>query len=324
MRCALFFNRTKPFASKPRDFSTDYFIVDLKISSRLGNTPRSIIFPDGSKCEVQDNDAIDAALAAYRPSNSNTFIYKLESRLLYVVLAIVFTVIFSWLMVVYGIPAIAEKAAYALPPEMDRSLGSGTLKALDETFFSESELEAETQQRISERFHSMAAKVENGHDFSIVFRKGGSIGANAFALPSGTIVLTDELVAMSENDDELASIIAHEIGHLVHRHSVRIVLQDSAIALLIATVTGDPFSSSSIVIALPTVLINAQYSQDFETEADNFAYNYMLSNNIPTQAFADIMLRISGGEDSSAMEKYLSTHPGTQERIARFRQTEIE
>ena len=65
-------------------------------------------------------------------------------------------------------------------------------------------------------------------------RSAPQIGANAFALPSGIIVVTDELVALSEDDDELAAVIAHELGHVHHRHIMRTVIQNSAAALLVA------------------------------------------------------------------------------------------
>jgi predicted Zn-dependent protease len=130
--------------------------------------------------------------------------------------------------------------------------------------------------------------------------------------------MTDELVAASEHDDELAAILAHEIGHLEHRHSIRMAMQSSAVALIIAAISGDVVSSSSLLVALPTVLIHSSYSQDFETEADDFAWHYLVENGIPTRAFASILTRIAGDSDDSAVGKYLSSHPGTHERVQRF------
>jgi len=288
------------------------------VASRIGNTPRSLVFPDGSKCLVADNDLIDAALIKYAPEQHLGFIHTLESNLHYVAIAVLFTTIFSWGMVVYGIPAMAKQIAYALPDEIDQSLGSGTLNIMDKTIFDESELAPEVKNRLTTRFQRMLETIDNSDHYQLKFRGGKKIGANAFALPSGIIIVTDRLVEESENDNEVIAILAHEIGHLVNRHSVRMALQNSAVAVLIATVTGDPFSTSSLVIALPTVMINAQYSQVFETEADDYAYNYLIRSDIPLHSFADILVRITGGEETSEAEKYLSTHPGTLERVERF------
>jgi len=110
-------------------------------------------------------------------------------------------------------------------------------------------------------------------------------------------------VVAFHSSNEVVAILAHEIGHLVHRHSVRMALQNSAVAVLIATVTGDPFSTSSLVVALPTLMVNAQYSQVFENEADDYAYTYLKHNNIPLHSFADILLRITGDEETSTTDK---------------------
>jgi len=300
------------------DINKQHELSNTKVASRLGNTPRSLVFPDGSKCLVADNDLIDSVLIQYAPEKHLGFIHSLESKLHYVVIAVLFTALFSWGMVTYGIPAMAKQIAYALPQKVDQSLGSGTLDIMDKTVFEVSTLAPEIKHRLTQRFQRMRETIDNSEHYQLKFRGGKKIGANAFALPSGIIIITDKLVETSENDDEVIAILAHEIGHLVHRHSVRMALQNSAVAVLIATVTGDPFSTSSIVVALPTVMINAQYSQAFETEADDYAFSYLKRNNIPLHSFADILLRITSGEETTAAEKYLSTHPGTMERVARF------
>ena len=76
-----------------------------------------------------------------------------------------------------------------------------------------------------------------------------ALKANAFALPSGIVVLTDELEALAQHDDELSAVFAHEIGHVVHRHSMRMVIQHSASALLMLGLLGDVNSATSVVAA---------------------------------------------------------------------------
>jgi len=298
-----------------------FHIDDLTISDRIGNIPRALELPGGGRCAVSDNEALDSFLEQLGYSgNSTSWIHALESRWRYVALAIVITTVFSWSMFVWGIPALADHAARALPTSVDRALGQGTLKILDRGLLAESGLDATVRQRLLQRFDTMTRNLEDGNHYRLEFRAGKKIGANALALPSGIIVVTDELVELADYDDEVIAILAHEIGHLVHRHSVRLVMQDSAVALLVTTITGDAFSTSSLAAALPIVLLHAGYSQEFETEADDYARDYLVDNNIPTGAFADILERISADGDTSAVEKYLSTHPGTRERIEMFRE----
>lgn len=299
--------------------SLKFALDEIQFASRLGHTPRAIVLPNHGKCEVADNDALDAILTRLGRKPAAHWIHRLESSLVYVLLAVVLTAGFGWGMVARGIPWMAEQAAYALPNSVARALGKGTLEALDRSLFKPSELDVQHRATLQQRFATMTAELEDGAGYRLEFRKGGKIGANAFALPSGIVVVTDELVGISHNDDQVAAVLAHEIGHLEYRHSLRMAMQSSGVALLIATLTGDPFSSSALAVALPTVLVHASYSRAFEAEADDYAYAYLVEQGVPTQAFADIMLLIGDDEENSSVEQYLSTHPGTLERIERFR-----
>ena len=300
--------------------SLRFRLSELNIADRLGNTPRSIELPNGGKCEVADNDALDAVLAQHRLAPKGHWLHRLESHLAYVTAAVFLTMTFSWGAFSYGIPWLAQQAAYALPHSVDRQLGQATLKVLDRTLFSESQLDEKRRTTLQQRFDEVTAGLPDGDSYRLVFRHSDKVGANAFALPSGIVVVTDALVKLGRNDDEVVAVLAHEVGHLEHRHSLRMVMQDSAVALVVATMTGDPFSSSALAVALPTMLVHARYSREFETEADDYAYDFLVSHRIPTQAFADMLTRLdSEQETSSAAETFLSSHPGTQERVKRFR-----
>ena len=182
----------------------------------------------------------------------------------------------------------------------------------------------------------------------LVFRKSEKIGANAFALPDGTILFTDDLVVLAENNEEIVSIMLHEIGHLHHRHSLRMAIQGFSLAIFITMVTGDVSASSSIVTSLPAVLIESGYSRDMESEADTYSLLYMLRHNIDPIHFANIMRKLEAshnrvfircrdegktiqdclGEsmevnqktetDDESLGGYFSSHPGTDARIRRF------
>lgn len=310
---------------KGESISRLYRLSDISISPRLGNIPRVLTLPDRASCHVADNNLIDTYLKTCRQTDASALLHLLESRLIYVLAAVVFTLLFSWVMVTHGVPYFAKQIAFSLPLEVDRTLGQGTLEAMDKMVFSTSSTEAEVQQRLRERFAQMKQQIDGAQAYQLLFRHGNQIGVNAFALPSGIVVVTDELVALSESDDEIIAVLTHEMGHLVYRHSVRMALQSSAIAVLVATITGDPFSTSSLVVALPTILANSKYSREFENEADDYAYDYLHANQISLQAFASILEKISGpestseSESSTGIENYLSSHPATRDRTGRFK-----
>jgi Zn-dependent protease with chaperone function len=147
------------------------------------------------------------------------------------------------------------------------------------------------------------------------------------ALPSGIVVITDGLVDLAKNDEELTAVLAHELGHVRGRHLLRHILQNSVAGLLMATVTGDITSVTSLSAALPTALIDARFSRDFEREADDAAVAYLKKEGIPTRRYIDILVRLQAQlnaknrgavEGEETFKNYLSTHPGTGERIRRI------
>ncbi|MEN8170245.1 MAG: M48 family metallopeptidase [Pseudomonadota bacterium] len=316
---------------------SDYALDGVEVTSRLGNTPRYFSLPDGRKFETHDNDAVDTLLREHSKQELHgwqSLLHKLESRMQFVVLSLILVIAFSWGMLKYGLPAAAEGIAYALPQNIMQSATDTTLELLDEHYLEPSEMDETVQQRLIARFGVMSKKVEQGFNYQLLFRKGGEmLGANAFALPSGTIVITDELVNIANNDEELVAVLAHELGHVVHRHSLRQVLQNSALSLAITYTTGDV---SSLVVALPVLFVQLGYSRRFEHEADQFAYDFMQQDEIPLQRFATILEGLEAAhtvrrsrqdekkqEEGSTMVdifEYLSTHPPTKDRVKRFRE----
>jgi Zn-dependent protease with chaperone function len=151
----------------------------------------------------------------------------------------------------------------------------------------------------------------------LVFRDGGMIGPNALTLPGGVIVVTDQLVDVLD-DDEVAAVLAHELGHVHYRHSTRVLLSGSFHALVVMAVFGDASSISSIAATAPTVLVNSGYSRDFEREADAFAFDLLDRTGSSPEAFATALEDLTNaiGEKKRGLDfGYLSTHPQTGERI---------
>jgi len=290
---------------------------ELKVTSRLGNTPRHVAFPDGGRFETQDNEAIDALLTFYNRQASALWLYRLESKLRYVVLGVLVTVGFIGLMVLYGLPAGAKMIAMQMPVSVSTGISEQVFKQLDQRIFQPTQLPESTQERLRARFREVTEQVEEPFVFELYFRRGGSgLGANAFALPSGLILMTDELVALAEDDNELVAILAHEVGHVVHRHGVRQVMQQTALGLVVTYITGD---TSSLIGALPLILLQLGYSREFEREADQYALDYLNAAEISSVHFVNIMKRLDDRyEDEEGFGHYLSTHPPTRERLERF------
>jgi Zn-dependent protease with chaperone function len=115
----------------------------------------------------------------------------------------------------------------------------------------------------------------------------------------------------------------------VHRHSVRLVLQNSAVALFMVWAVGD---FSSIIAVAPATLLQAKYSRDFEREADAFAADLLVARGIRPAMLADLLERLDASQkgkesETSAPEvasspsllEYASSHPATSERLEYLR-----
>lgn len=295
---------------------------DIEVNPRIGKyTKRVLQLPGGAVVEFDDDPTVELILAQKPKKLSfHALAYRLETKWRWALSALAATMIFSLFFLFYGIPFLAKTAANALPVEVDRSLGQGALTGLDKIVFTPSALPSATQKRIRAQFDKMTAAVTGDFQFQLEFRKGNKIGPNAFALPSGIIVITDEMIALAKNDREIAAVLAHEIGHVVHRHILRATLQDSAIGVLLAVVVGDASALSTLAAALPTVMLHSKFSRHFEEEADDFSLKYLQGKGLSPAAFADIMERLAKkmGEDTDQQD-FLSSHPATGKRIKKFR-----
>ena len=295
----------------------EYPLAEVEISERIGRTPRQLRFPDGSACQVLDNDAVDAALEALDASSAQHDVHRLESRWTYALVALLALVGVVWAGIQFGIPALARRVAMLFPPQADALLGAQALDLLDSSYLEPSKLPPERQQQLRQEFERMTRELRDPHEYRLEFRLGGELGANAFALPSGIVVITDELVELAKADQELDAVLAHEIGHVVHRHSLRILLQGSATSLLMIALTGDVSSASVLVAGVPTALVQARYSRQFEAEADDFAYAWMDRNGVSHRYFSVMLQRLEEkyGKGAGGALSWLSSHPATAERM---------
>jgi Zn-dependent protease with chaperone function len=289
-------------------------IGEVRITDRVGETPRRVTLRDGGVFETTDNDALDAALAQHGLGGGARLLHHIESRWAIALAFLGLVGLAGWWTVAYGLPLLAERVAFSLPASVRHSLGSSTLHMLDRTVFAPSALPEPTRTRLEARFAAMARELGLEGDARLHFRKGERTGPNAFALPSGDVILTDELVELGQVDDEIVAVLAHELGHVVRHHGLRHALQNSTVALLLLALSPEG-AISSLVAGLPTLLVEARYSRDFEREADRYALSYLQSHGIDPAHFTRVLSRIPDGPQGLA---FLSTHPSTSERAVLF------
>ena len=297
------------------ELAAEYDLSAVRFAPRIANTPRWIYLPDGATCAVPDNDAIDRIAPESRILR---IVRAWERQPVYAVVSALLVAGLVWLFVDRGVPPIARSIAERIPASSEASLGERTLEEMSGgDFMAPSDLAAERRDRLVARFAEIAARGGASADYRVEFRTSPLVGANAFALPGGIILMTDELVALAQNDDEVLGVLAHELGHVVHRHSMRRILESSLIAMIIAGVTGDVSSMTSFASGAPIAVIHLAYSRDHEREADRYATELLRRSGIDPRHFAALLERMAAeASDLPGLPTFLSTHPSTTERTS--------
>ena len=140
---------------------------------------------------------------------------------------------------------------------------------------------------------------------------------NAFALPGGQILVTEGLLRFAESPDEVAGVLAHEMGHVIHRHATAAVIEGLGLAFLFGVLLGD-FGAGAVGWA-GEYLVGATFRREAEAEADESALDLLARAGLRSQGLADFFGRLereSGG--TPAYLHLLSTHPSNESRRRRF------
>jgi Zn-dependent protease with chaperone function len=288
---------------------------------RIGGAAHVIRLRDGTRCEIPASPEVDALVASWGLGGPTQRRAPLEARWP-LLMALVFVIFAAGIAAVHwGVPWAARRVASALPADLLRQVGEQTLAAMDASTLRRTQLTHERQLELEKKFRDFlaAARVDAAAGYHLAFRAAPDVGPNAFALPDGTIVLTDELVQLAADDREILGVLAHECGHLARRHAVRGLLQNSAFALAVSFFTGD--LASGFGASLASFLVETRYSRDFEREADRYALETLRAAQIDPAYLGRMLERIEAkaGASKTALPGYLSTHPPTPERLETIR-----
>ena len=313
------------------NIAATYPLSQAHMAEPFSQAPGVLDFADGARCEVGDADG-KAALAAalgYRKSR----VVRLQQHWYGALLALVLLVASVGAIVQWGVPALGERIVVALPVTIDQRVGDEALRAMRTAgFFQPTRLSDERVAQVQEIFNAIRPK-STRIPLTLRIVAMNSAPPNAFVLPNGTILLTDQMILHILNeegdlDDEMkaaiAGILAHEIGHVAGRHSMRAIARSSMLAVGSTALFGD---FSAVVAGAPVLILNMDYSRQMETAADQYAIALMKHASLSTAPLADLFDSLERvGTDDEKLPRwmrsrisYLSSHPANEERTARFR-----
>jgi predicted Zn-dependent protease len=313
------------------DIAKLYPAAAVTLAEPFAQAPAVLYFNDGARCEVAgEARAALAAALGYRPSR----VVRWQKRWPAALAALVLLVALIFATAVWGVPAAAERVAAALPPSVDRALGTSTLAALESHSLVEpSRLSDERIEQVQQVWRKVLP-ARPRMPVRLLVRHAPAIGANAFALPDGTIIITDRMVLeiLGKQTEfgnietaQLAGVLAHEIGHVEGRHSARALARSSLTAALSAALFGD---FSAVAAGAPAVLMNMSNSREMETEADSYAIAALKARGMPLAPLADLFESLGELDDAADHDapewlagagRYVASHPAPAERGARLR-----
>ena len=296
---------------------------DYQFGDAVPGLPVELIFADGSRF-IPDDIHLRWQQLGHKPG----IIEWLERHWSAVLAAMLLVPAFMWLMITQVIPAGSNAVAGLLPDVVARQLGSQSLAIIDRTYMNPSELSDTEQQVISQRWQHLLTTLNiPAENYRLEFRSWSG-GPNAMALPDGTVIVTDAIARlMAAQPEQLDAVLLHEIGHVEHKHSLKILSQTTAMSLMFTMMFGDVEGIGELLLGAGTSFAQASFSRDMESDADQFAFRELQTIGRTPQDFADAMKTLAQHyrpdaelaepeDDEKSLFDYLRSHPATTERIA--------
>lgn len=230
-----------------------------------------------------------------------------------VLMATVLWIAIPVLFVAEGLPRLSVTISQSIPVSFEKRLGDFVLAQLNIMLTRESSKEpADRQQRLQRRFAEMA-KLANLPDAQLLMRSGT---VNAMALPGNTVVLMDGLVRHLD-DDQVMAVVAHELGHLHHRHVMQRIVSISMMEGVIETLAGGNSQAAKVGAMFSSALLSSAFTRTQEREADTYAIQLLKAQGESGLAYAQALQFFLKYEKQQGFISggWASSHPSTQERL---------
>lgn len=218
-----------------------------------------------------------------------------------------------------GVGLMVKAALPLVPRSVDDAVGERVYHSLVGSWLTDSRIPEARQDEIDRRFQAVARafpELTLKLEFRRTKQRGG--GFNAFALPNGTLVLLDGLTKALD-DDQLMAVLAHEAGHVRHRHGMQSVARSVGLLAVASVVMGD---YSGVAATAAATVQSLHYSRDAEREADAEAQRLIATLGLPPDTLVRVWTRFAQEMDAHGgeMPAWLSTHPSMAERLDSARQ----
>jgi predicted Zn-dependent protease len=277
---------------------------------RGGENPEAVVIPDAGFLADLHQLAPGTTARFHNPSHR-------RFRVQLTIFAALTVISVSGALYFWGIPAMAAFVAPLVPVSWEERFGQAVVEDFAPP---EKRCTAASQTRaIDDIMKTLTAPLtKSPYRFHVIVVDGPLV--NAFAVPGGYIVVFRGLLEQTKTPEELAGVLAHEIQHIVKRHTTRAMLQRASAGLLIAALTGDAGGAMTYGLKSAHTLGLLRYSRENEEEADRDGMKLLLEAGINPEGMIDFFETLKQkGVKVPAFLKYLSTHPATEDRIQKLK-----
>jgi beta-barrel assembly-enhancing protease len=238
-------------------------------------------------------------------------------RVLFTAVAGVAVVAICVALYLWGISAAASIVAARVPVSWEEDLGRAVVESLVKA---EKRCAEPAGRRALDRLIATLAAGAPRSPYTFRVQVVDSKTVNAFAAPGGYVVVLRGLVDEAHRPEELAGVIAHEMEHVLQRHSTKAIVQHVSTGLLITALTGDVSGAMAYGLESARVLGQLRYSRTAEEEADARGMELLIAAGLDPTGMVDFFEALERkGRDPAGLLKYLSSHPGTSDRVSRLR-----
>ena len=215
-------------------------------------------------------------------------------------------------LAVFGIPLVADRLAPLIPFSFEKRMGDSIDGHVQAMFGGKVCNGAAGQAAFSALVDRL--KGVGAIDTPLKAQVLSSIIPNAFALPGGNIYLLNGLLQKANNVDEVAGVLAHELGHVKHRDHVRRIIQTGGTSFLFGLLFGDVSGAGAVIFASRS-LVDASYSREAEQDADAFAADVMHRLGRSPAPMGEFLVRVTAAQPGAHYTIFAS-HPMSEARLA--------
>ena len=307
--------------------SLEFMASQVQWPERTERGRRIAHLPDGYSLHALDDAEWDAWLRA--SGRRESWLVRVQQSWRAVLLVVLLLIGLGVAVQLWGLPWAARGIVAMAPRSVDTALEDAMRDSLERQLMQPSRLPPQVQASLQQAWAAALAAHARGSAEPLpstrLLLRHSRIGPNALALPGGTLLVTDDLVRLVDQDPQvLVGVLGHELGHVQHRHGLRMAVQVGLLGAATSVIWGD---ASNVLAAVPLLLGQAHYSREAEREADAYSVQVLRSAGIDPAVMVRLFERLAqhqrqqgdGDGDDDGIGLGFASHPAHAERIAFFR-----